>query len=124
MPPHNTVRQPLSSVDGKIVFQRFKQVLSTTEGITVIRECPTPDGVTMGLAATGNTWSRAARRKKLKASSSDTSQQTTLPPVKLVCQATLSHKLLEFNWVRGRDRTLFESLCSHISRKVALEPSS
>ena len=118
MPPHNTIRQPFTSVDGTVVFQKLKQVLSTIEGVTIIQELSAPDEVTIRLIATGNTWSRAARRKKLNASSSGTSEETTSSPVALVCQITLSHKHLEFNWVRGRDRTLFDGFCNHISRKV------
>jgi len=116
MPPRNTIRQPLASVNGMVAFQTLKQVLSTTEGVTVIQEHSTSDEMSIGLTATGNTWSRAARRKKLKALSNE---GATLPHVVLVCQMTLSHEQLEFNWVRGQDRTLFDSFCSHISRKVA-----
>lgn len=122
MPPHNTIRQPLGSVGGTIAFQRLKQILETTEGVVIIQEHSTPDGVTIRLTAIENTWSRAARRKKDKASSSGTHQKAVSSPVVLVCQITLSHKQLEFDWVRGRDRSLFESFCSHISRKVASSP--
>ena len=124
MPPHNTIRQPLTSVDATVALQNLKQVVLTTEGVTIIQEHSTPDEVTIRVTATGNTWSRAARRKKLKASSSETSHETTLPPAALVCQMTLSHKQLEFNWVRGRDRTLFDTFCSHVSRKVASNSNS
>jgi len=123
MPPHNTIYQPFTSVDGTVVFQKLKQVLSSTEGVTVVQEHFTPDEVTIKLTATGNTWSRAARRKKLNAPSGETSE-TTSSPVALVCQITLSHKYLEFNWVRGRDRALFDSFCNHISRKVVSSSSS
>jgi len=124
MPPHNTIRQPFASVDGTVAFQKLKQILLTTEGIAVIQELSTHDEVTIRLTATGNTWSRAARRKKLKALSSGTSEETTSCPVALTCQITLSHGQLEFNWIRGRDRTLFDSLCNHVSRKVVLNLSS
>ena len=124
MPPHNTIRQPLISVDGATAFQKLKQILSTTEGVTITQEYTTPDEVTTRITAIGNTWSRAARRGKLKATSSKISKETTLSSVALVCQMTLSHKQLEFNWVRGRDRALFDSFCSHISRKVALNLTS
>jgi len=124
MPPHNTIRQPFTSADGTVVFQKLKQVLSTTEGVTVIQEHSTPDEVMIRLTATGNTWSRAARRKKLNAPSGGAPEETTSSPMALVCQITLSHKHLEFNWVRGRDRTLFDSFCNHISRKVVSNSSS
>ena len=124
MPPHNTIRQLLGSVDGREAFQKLKHVLSTTEGVTIINEYSTSDEVTIKLTTTGNTWSRAARRKKLRAPSSDTSQGTTLSPVKHVFQIVLSHKQLEFNWVRGQDRALFESFCNHISRKIVSSSSS
>ncbi|KAF9652807.1 S-adenosyl-L-methionine dependent methyltransferase [Thelephora ganbajun] len=112
MPPHNTIRQPLSPADGIVVLQKLKQVLSTTEGVAVTQEHTTPDEVTIRLTTTGNTWSRAARRKKLKAPSGEMPQETSLSPA------------APFNWVRGRDRALFESFCSHISRKVASDSSS
>jgi len=124
MPSHNTIRQPLNSVQGTVAFQKLRQVLSTTEGLTVIQEDSTSDEVTIRITATGNTWYRAARRKKLKEPPRETSHETTLSPVALICQMNLSHNQLEFNWVRGRDRALFESFCSHISRKVASNSSS
>ena len=118
MSPHNTIRQPFTSGDGAIAFRTLKQTLSTTEGVAVIREHSTPDEVTIRLSATGNTWSRAARRKKLNTPSSGTPQGATSSSVALVCQINLSHNGLEFNWVRGRDRALFDSFCNHISRKI------
>jgi hypothetical protein len=119
MPPHNTIRQPLSSVGGPVALQVLKQVLSITDGISVIQERSAQDEAVIRLAATGNTWSRAARRKKLKVPSNGLSQEITISLAALVCQITLSYGQLEFNWIRGRDRTLFESFCSHVSRKVA-----
>jgi hypothetical protein len=125
MPPHNTIRQPLTSVDGTVAFQRLKQVLSTIEGVKVLQERSTPDELTVKIAATGNTWSRAARRQKFKPSLGETSEGImVLNPLPLVCQMTLSCTQLEFNWVQGEDRTLFDSFCSHISRKIASNPNS
>jgi len=124
MPPHNTILQPLTSVDRTSTFRKLKQVLSTTEGLAVIQEHPTSDEVMIRIAATGNTWSRAARRKKLKSPSNGALHETTLSPVALVCQMTLSQKQLEFNWVQGRDRTLFESFCGHTSRRVTSDLNS
>lgn len=124
MPPHNTIHQPLTSVDGTTAFRKLKQVLSTIEGLAVIQEHPPSDEATIRVVTTGNTWSRAARRKKLKSPSNEAPHEATLSPVALVCQITISHKQLEFNWVRGRDRTLFESFCNHISRRVASDLSS
>lgn len=111
-------------MNGTVAFQKLRQVLSTTEGLTVIQEDSTIDEVTIKITATGNTWSRAARRKKLKEPWNETPHETALPPAALTCQITLSHGQLGFSWVRGRDRTLFESFCSHISRKVASDSSS
>lgn len=119
MPLHNTIRQPLSSMGGTVALQTLKQVLSITDGINVIQEHSTPNEVVIRLAATGNTWSRAARRKKPKAPSNGLPHETTMSLAALVCQITLSCGQLEFNWVRGRDRALFQSFCNHISRKVA-----
>jgi len=124
VPPHNTIRQPFTSVDGTVAFQKLKQTLSTTEGVAVIQEYSIPDGMTIMLTATGNTWSRAARRKKLNTPSRGMPEGIPLSTVALVCQITLSHNQLEFNWVRGRDRTLFDSFCNHISRKVVSNSSS
>lgn len=118
MPPHNTIRQPLGSTGGKDALQKLNRALSAIEGVAIIKQQSAPNGVTIKLSATGNTWSRAARRQKFKALSNDTFQTTTLPTTALVCQIALSHKQVEFNWILGRDRTLFESFCSHISRKV------
>ena len=41
----------------------------------------------------------------------------------MICSVELSTRsstqaVLEYQWIHGRDRPLFESLCSHVSRKV------
>ena len=106
------------------------QVLGAIEGI-IIR--PVHDGggfrdgdEALEVEAMGNTWSRAVRRRKMT---------TGQPPPLLSTQsAVISCKIswhnrrsssrstedweLEFVWVEGKERAIYESFVGHVSRKV------
>ncbi|CAA7268739.1 unnamed protein product [Cyclocybe aegerita] len=100
--------------------------------------------------ARANTWSRSARRKKarlkdgvnegnsttvsnasetIEGGASNLSAGTAEPA--LTCSIRVlrpaeaeiaeSHYSLEFQWIFGRDRSLFESFASHVGRKVGLQ---
>ena len=86
-----------------------------------------------------NTWSRAARRKRNNAGM-DVDAGAPLPsspaePALMCCVGWLAgtaqdgdHEslvtpgnhmgTLEYDWVKGTDRALFEGFCAHVSRKV------
>ncbi|KAI8974587.1 S-adenosyl-L-methionine dependent methyltransferase [Trametes punicea] len=127
MPSRNTLRQPLpraqSSAD---VTALVRSVLNSVDGI-VLREIG--DGsprLDIIASATRNTWSRAARRKKQRAMDIDSSHSDP----QLVCRLRYEEATdsshgsngrlgqLVFDWLRGRDRGLFESFASHVERKV------
>jgi hypothetical protein len=93
------------------------------------------------VAASANTWSRAARRKAQMTMDTDTdalepAQSSSVAPL-LVCRAFwvpsdnshndsaidtiesgIHEAVLQVDWVRGRDRGLFESFAGHVARKV------
>ena len=95
--------------------------------------------------ASRDTWSRSARRKRGRADdprSEDALQEdasglkadtfaATAAAAAMVCVISLGvgrrggggglHEGLEFRWVYGWDRALFESFASHVGRKVLLD---
>ncbi|KAH8108082.1 S-adenosyl-L-methionine dependent methyltransferase [Cristinia sonorae] len=84
--------------------------------------------------AQGNTWSRAARRKKRTQNENvDTDMLVESEQPKLICRLRWRHEpgverktvrqvaLLVVDWVRGDDRGLFESFTNHIWRKVEVD---
>lgn len=81
------------------------------------------------VAALANSWSRAARRKK-RAEASSSEPQRVQPA--LVCRVGILRNVntapqqasegtaIEFNWVKGHDRALFESFMSHVAKKLEI----
>ncbi len=122
MPPRNTLQQPLPRATSvEEVLPILASVLASISGVSVLKRLGTPAVVVT--SATGNTWSRAARRKKQEAM-----QVEGIHPVEvaLVCRIRCqkdvaqngSRVLLTFDWVAGKDRGLFESFASHVERKM------
>ncbi|KAI0799986.1 S-adenosyl-L-methionine dependent methyltransferase [Fomes fomentarius] len=122
MPPRNTLQQPLPRVTSvEEVLPILSSVLASISGVSVVERSGTPADVVA--SATGNTWSRAARRKKQEAM-----QVEGMHPAEtaLVCRIRCerdgaqsgSRVLLTFVWVAGKDRGLFESFASHVERKM------
>lgn len=80
------------------------------------------------MEAEGNTWSRSARRTRRRIDSSANPQTSSTRQPALTCsvrvierpisEATGPSLALEFQWLYGTDRTLFESFASHVWRKV------
>ncbi|KAK7030427.1 hypothetical protein VNI00_014171 [Paramarasmius palmivorus] len=104
IPPHNTIRQPIpacSNVDLDAISSRMAQ----TGGVTTTRK---PNYLLV--QANGDGWSRAARRRKQPPIASTA--------VAMVCTIAILEGHAVFQWVKGRDRSLFESFCSHVSRKL------
>lgn len=128
MPPRNTLRQPFSSFRSKVDLESsLSAVLHTIDGVSTERGGEDIQKGTLVQAAQ-NTWSRAARRRKLAGTT--TSAEASQTPA-LRCQLRCieietnerhsggcNNLMLEFNWVEGKDRGLFESFMSHVSKKL------
>jgi hypothetical protein len=76
---------------------------------------PPPPFAGFLVAARANTWSRAARRKAQAGMATD-----DRPAPVLVCRVYRADAscTLGVDWVRGKDRAMFESFASHVVRKV------
>ncbi|CDO68174.1 hypothetical protein BN946_scf184938.g26 [Trametes cinnabarina] len=129
MPAKNTLHQPLprAQTSSKVAIL-LHSLLTSVDGL-VLRD---PDAEELRTAAdyvvsaTRNSWSRAARRKKQETMDVDNGQSD---PPKLVCRVRYEgasaanerqheNGRLVFDWLRGRERSLFESFASHVERKV------
>ena len=67
-----------------------------------------------------DTWSRKARRRPATFPPfRDQSQLSLVCSVGIRCSSEKSELSLEFQWIVGRDRKMFESFVSHVGRKVA-----
>ena len=123
MPPRNTLRQPLpQSHSEQRLGEVLLQILASVPGVLVREHGHTrPDAVDVLACASGNTWSRAARRKKRDAMG-DEAEEAAQRVVQLVCRIRCERRgdsmELVSDWVSGRDRGLFESFTSHVQRKV------
>ncbi|KAK7044830.1 S-adenosyl-L-methionine-dependent methyltransferase [Favolaschia claudopus] len=129
MPPRNTLRQPVrvSDWDAEHLNNVLASVLAAVEGTRVAQlEGSTENPRSFVVYASSNTWSRAARRKQKRDPG-----QAPAAEVNLVCSLrwilpdpdadseSLGREVtLECQWVRGKDRSLFEGFASHVSRKV------
>ncbi|KAF9022235.1 S-adenosyl-L-methionine dependent methyltransferase [Hymenopellis radicata] len=103
MPLHNTVRQPIPAA------VNISAILANIEGIGILRN----DGLTL-ITAKADTWSRSARRNRKRREA-----QAEEGEVALVCTATVQRdEEIVYQWVRGEDRGMFDSFCSHVSRKA------
>lgn len=105
------------------VQSTLTQVLAGVEGVTTQVDREENRARTLVARAGGDTWSRAARRKKLKTNEAPTG--VSPPCVQLICAMRVGSSssgaspYIEFQWVRGKDRSLYESFVSHVGRKVA-----
>ena len=123
MPPRNTLKQRLpQGADGAQLTQTVTDVVRSVEGLNMeptTEEAPVPDWI---VSASGDSWSRAARRKRQKAMQIE---GDTPPDTRMTCRIRVNADCLTFDWLKGRERTLFESFASHIERKVAsaMKPS-
>ncbi|KDQ17001.1 hypothetical protein BOTBODRAFT_30380 [Botryobasidium botryosum FD-172 SS1] len=132
IPPHNNLQQTYgNTISPEGLMDTIRSVLSAHPGMHV-EEIPAlgqnPSVLaSLRVCAWGNTWSRAARRKKrnddeMQVDTRDGAHGSTPASVECVIEGRrkeLGACYLECRWVRGRDRALFESLWSHLSRKVA-----
>lgn len=129
MPARNTLRQTYTLFrNAADAEQALLRVLESIRGVSFLsREHQGTEW--LFAKALQNTWSRAARRRKLDSVDTTAEQQPTQPV--LVCRIRslqgardapgltgTGEIVLEFDWVRGRDRGLFESFMSHVARKL------
>ncbi|RPD52939.1 S-adenosyl-L-methionine dependent methyltransferase [Lentinus tigrinus ALCF2SS1-7] len=125
LPPRNTLVQPLQQAASPAqVVPILTSVLASVDGLTVRQKSPESGAADVIATAYGNTWSRAARRKKRDAMPVEMDSRAQ-SEVQLVCRTRLGSNLgeesavtLVFDWVAGKDRGLFESFASHVERKV------
>ncbi|RDB24347.1 putative methyltransferase-like protein C27D7.08c [Hypsizygus marmoreus] len=139
LPPRNTLRLPAGpqGVEGKL-----REVLAGIDGVsmevrtedrsvsyagTSAEESPST-GVKIVARAQRDTWSRSARRKRQKgesaphpisqASSVGVGSASNASDPALICTVVANGNELEFRWVYGGERALFESFASHVGKKV------
>ena len=117
LPRRNTLRQPVNPATRDMLVL-VESLLDSIDGVSCIKETKHSGGVfELVVQASGNTWSRSVRRKKASRMETD-EEQYNHSAVALQCRLTFSGTEMEFNWIKGKDRGLFESFVSHISRKI------
>ncbi|KAJ7778097.1 S-adenosyl-L-methionine dependent methyltransferase [Mycena metata] len=110
MPPKNTLRQPFLAQE---VASTLTIILASVDGLRV--EKAEVEAARFMIYAAKNTWSRAARRKNKQ----DAQAAEAVSAPNLVCSLEWTDMFLECQWIRGKDRSLFEGFASHIFRKVS-----
>jgi len=124
MPSRNTLHHTFSgarSVD--VLANTLRNVLVHIDGLSTASTTPaTPkySSTTMLVQVQSNTWSRAARRKRLAATVS-AGQESPVLRCSIDCRSMVSGGTLceiVFTWLEGKDRSVFESFTSHVNRKV------
>ncbi|KAI0686553.1 S-adenosyl-L-methionine dependent methyltransferase [Earliella scabrosa] len=122
MPPRNTLHQPLPrETNVAEIAPRLSSVLASIPGVSVTARLAA--GVDVVVSSTGNTWSRAARRKKQEAMQVEDGAPVD---IQLVCRIRCEREaargesgtVVVIDWVKGTDRALFESFASHVQRKM------
>ncbi|KAH7882085.1 hypothetical protein F5I97DRAFT_1911874 [Phlebopus sp. FC_14] len=127
MPARTTLHQQFSGLESRdVLCDAVHRVLKDIEGVTLTSSAGDESNPSILVHATDITWTRSARRKKgTKTSALNTG---TAGPI-LRCCITCSHSStsdrtrsqgfqLEYQWVDGRERHVFESFVSHVNRKV------
>lgn len=137
MPPRNTIRQSFPRADSaRQLNESLHIVLSAIDGVTFSSElehqlCENSSSLTL-VQANGNTWSRAARRKQNSGGDSmlPSTAAALLPDPPLSCRIWVLCTEdppekdcfdIRFQWLQGSERSLYDSFCSHVSRKIATE---
>jgi hypothetical protein len=140
MPPHSSIHQPLSKLleakalhailaSSQVQVQALSELSEPTFGRltgfgSVSSESATDANATVQVflvTASKDTWSRAARRRQRQTNKDqpmavDQSDSTLENIFRVTLES--SGKDLRFQFIKGRGRELFESFCSHVSRKA------
>ncbi|KAH9847987.1 S-adenosyl-L-methionine dependent methyltransferase [Lenzites betulinus] len=135
--PHaaSATRSTLASIDGLSMHDTPHDQLSPSPSPSPSPPPSTTPAPALDVLVSipGDTWSRAARRRKLQQHRMDVEASASAAAApSLVCRVRCEgadggetrdgdgHTTagLVFDWLRGRDRALFESFASHVGRKV------
>ncbi|KAF9478453.1 hypothetical protein BDN70DRAFT_933402 [Pholiota conissans] len=122
LPPRNTLVQPFACAESVL-----REVLDETirsldlDGMQV-----TAKEALFFVEAEANTWSRSARRgRKRPAQSEGASESTAISTypaltcsLRTISESPQGSGSIEYQWIFGKDRALFESFTSHVSRKA------
>lgn len=128
MPAHNTIQQTYSqetSIGSLIAV--VTSALTSIDGVSSrpldprsIHSPPPEPCLDILVSATTDLWSRVARRRQAREANMEVDPASTPALVcRVLCAAYTRGAVLQCDWVKGRDRKLFESFASHLSRKVA-----
>jgi len=107
MPPRNDLHRSFPHTSTDKLKGLLVDVLTSVNGIS-FRRCE--DDESLVIYATGDTWSRAARR------GNKTSE--TLVNSNMRCRVYVVGDGLQFQWMQGTSRPLYESFSNHVGRKV------
>ena len=136
MPSRNTLTQSFPNCSFPMLSDILDQNLRLLNGVlTNTIPGSVSDSVsssstlkTLFVEAEGNTWSRNARRNRLRTNSSTVSPTSSTRQPTLTCSVRVIETsnlaadgqslVLEIQWLYGTDRTLFQSFVSHVWRKV------
>ncbi|KAG1859714.1 S-adenosyl-L-methionine dependent methyltransferase [Suillus subluteus] len=127
IPSRNTLHHAFPGArSANILASALRNVLVFISGVTVTSSAPPAiydHSSTMLVHARSNAWSRAARRGKLP-ETVHADQELPVLRCSVECRGRSSYTSsdiaceLLFTWVEGKDRLVFESFASHVSRKV------
>ncbi|KIM68846.1 hypothetical protein SCLCIDRAFT_20156 [Scleroderma citrinum Foug A] len=124
MPARTTLYQQLSVFPSlSVLSSTLDRALLDIDGLSITWDNSSQSCL---VKATANTWSRAARRRKAEMSSQPFSTSRFSPVVmqcRIYCREDVSsekHRLhLEYQWVEGNERNIFDSFVNHVNRKVS-----
>ncbi|CEL60759.1 ribosomal RNA large subunit methyltransferase F [Rhizoctonia solani AG-1 IB] len=106
---HHTTSQPTS-------HQSLIQVLRDVPKLQC-QEQSTPEGVHVTVFEV--TWTRAARRRVARSTPTPGQEQNQDVNPIMVCEARVTDAhTLEVQWIRGKDRSIFESFWGYVSKKL------
>ncbi|KJA14451.1 hypothetical protein HYPSUDRAFT_173409 [Hypholoma sublateritium FD-334 SS-4] len=146
LPPRNTLTQPFPGCMPARLYEALAETLRTIEadGVLATEVAPRAGShhPSFFIEAQANTWSRSARRSRRPraemqlqpdshtgntvASAGKTNPSLTCSARVIIQEtdagsptAATSTCSVEFQWIYGKERALFESFVSHVNRKIA-----
>jgi len=123
MPPHNTLRFPISvndpsTTDSEMLLSRLSDILDSIEEADL---AAISHELGFVVSLPHDTWSRSARRKRKRraAEAEDGHGSDLCKEPALVCMLTLVGKVeLTIRWLYGVQRGLLESFASHVAGRM------